>query len=264
VFNVRVGSQEKEWDTEGDLVDQASQVQSVSEFEENGSSFDIHQEAGVSPLVNYPMYIPPFSPLFEQPQQDPYQVQASFQMLGSPYTDSPVYAGTPCGQINLSPEQTVFPFNTYPLESTTEQNPLSPQEYGRSQPTYFSNSMDQSPSNMASNESFAMHTTPPDISDIPADYVAFDGYHMDYHSSSRQDDPDAINSTYPSNLSNQDSYQSFEPNNDSFTQSYHAQAHQPMENMSNSGNGMYTQSQHQYPLSNQDNLNGKISYRFPI
>ena len=127
------------------------------------------------------MYMAPFSPPFDHPQQDPYQIQASFQMLGSPYTDPPVYAGTPCGQINLSPQQAMFPFNTFPMESTPDQSaPMSPQEYDRSPSTFYATTMEHSTSNIRSSESFALQTSAPEVSDIPADYSAFDNYHVDY------------------------------------------------------------------------------------
>jgi len=211
------------------------------------------------------MYIPPFSPQFEPAQHDPYQVQATFQMLGSPYTDSPVYAGTPCGQINLSPQQPIFPFSTYPLESTGDQNgPMSPQEYGRSQATYFSNSLDTASGTMSASESFALHTTPPDVSDIPTDhYAGFDGYQVNYATPSRQDEAQSVTTPYSTNLSNQGNFQSFETNPDAFTQSYHGTDPQGTENaMSPPETSLYMQGQHQYSLANQNHLEGKTERLF--
>jgi hypothetical protein len=228
----------------------------MSEFEEHTFESSSH-DAGVSPSINYPMYIPPFSPPFETTQQDPYQVQASFQMLGSPYTDSPVYTGTPCGQINLSPQQTMFPFSHYPLESAGDHNgPMSPQEYGRSQGSYFPSSIDTSAANMTASESFALHTTPADVSDIPTDYAGFDGYQMNFTTPSRQDESQSVTTPFSANLSNHGAFHSFE-SNDTFTQSYQTSDHQASENLSSPETAMYLQGPHQYALSNQNNLEGK-------
>jgi len=205
--------------------------------------------------VNYPMYVPPYSPSFDHPQQDPYQVQASFQMLGSPYTDSPVYAGTPCGQINLSPQQAMFPFNTFSMESNPDQSaPMSPQDYGRSSTTFYATSMEQSTSNITPSESFALHTSPPEVSDIPTDYSAFENYHVDYNQNTTQVDAHSVNVGYSNNATNQDSFQTYDSNNNEmFSQNYHT-SHHSLENATSSDNGMYMQSQ--YPVNNQTALDG--------
>jgi hypothetical protein len=208
--------------------------------------------------INYPMYVPPFSPPFDQNQQDPYQVQASFQMLGSPYTDTPVYAGTPCGQINLSPQQSMFPFNTFPLDSTPDQNaPMSPQDYDRSS-AYFPTSMEQSSTHMTPAESFALHTSPAEVSDIPADYSAFDNFQMDYNHNAPPPASHALNPTYSNNVSHQETYQTYDSgNHEMYSQSYHPTSHHSVEEGSNSdASGMYIQPQYPAVGNNQNTLEG--------
>ena len=200
------------------------------------------------------MYVSPYSPAFNHPQQDAYQVQASFQMLGSPYTDSPVYAGTPCGQINLSPQQAMFPFNNFPVESTPDQNaPMSPQDYHRSPSTFYATSMEQSTSNITSGESFVLHTSAPEVSNIPTDYSPFDNYHIDYNQNTTQSDAHPIDVGYSNTNTNHDSYQTYDENNEMFSQPYHA-SHHSLENASTSDDGVYMQPQ--YPVNNQTALDG--------
>ena len=254
---MKVGPQEKEWDSEADPTEQQSQTQAGPELDENNTSFDVHQGPGVSP-VNYPMYVPPYSPHFEPSHQDPYQIQASFQMLGSPYTDSPVYAGTPCGQINLSPDHAIFPFNTYPLDSTTDQGtPLSPHEYNRSNATYFPNSIEQSPGDITPNEAFALQTSPPEVSDIPADYT-FEAYQMDFSNTSDHNATQNVNTGYSNTPSNEDSYHSYDSSNNVFPQQYHPNAHQHLENnmASNHGADLYVAGQQPQFSMNHQNLEG--------
>lgn len=210
------------------------------------------QETDYHTTINYPMYVPPYSPSFDHPQPDPYQVQASFQMLGSPYTDSPVYAGTPCGQINLSPQQTMFPFNTFPMEATPDQSaPMKPQDYSRSPTTFYATSMEHSTSQITASESFALHTSPPEVSEIPTDYSAFDDYHIDYNQNTTQVDTNSVNTGYSNTGTNQTSFQTYDNgNNEIYSQNYHASHH----NTSTSNNGMYMQPQ--YPANNQPPLEG--------
>jgi hypothetical protein len=209
--------------------------------------------------VNYPMYVPPFSPPFSQDQQDPYQVQASFQMLGS-YTDSPVYAGTPCGQINLSPQQAMFPFNTYPVDnSTSDQSaPMSPQDYDRSPTAYFPTSLEQSSSHMTPSESFALHTSPPEISDIPADYSGFDNFQMDYNHNAPPPTSHPVNQGYSNTDSHPETYQTYDHgNHEMYSQAYHPTSHHSIEDTSHSDNsGMFLQPQYPASVNNQHALEG--------
>jgi len=257
VFNIKVGPADKEWDSEE--VDHDSRTQNVSEMDDVNSPFGNPDPEYGQPAVNYPMYIPPFSPPEDQNQQDFYQVQASFQMLGSPYTDSPVYAGTPCGHINVSPQQSMFPFNAFPIESSADQNtPMSPQDFGRS-PAYFPTSMEHSNSTMTAGDSFALQTSPPEVSDIPADYSGFENYPMEYNNTTTNDR--TVNEGY-SNQSNQNTYQYENGNNEMFAHGYHG-SHHSLGNTNTTETGMYMPSQ--YPVDNQTNtlegyidLNGQI------
>jgi hypothetical protein len=248
VFNIKVGPADKtEWDSED--VDHDSRTQNVSELDDVNSPFG-NPEPEYGQPINYPMYIPPYSPPFDQNQPDAYQIQASFQMLGSPYTESPVYAGTPCGQINVSPQQSMFPFNTFPIESSTDQNtPMSPQDFGRS-PAYYPTSMEHSNSTMTAGESFALQTSPPEVSDIPADYSAFENYPMEYNNTSTNNTTGNEGYSNNVNMSNQNSYQFENGNSEMFSQGYHS-SHHSLGNANSNEAGMYMQSQ--YPVDNQNN-----------
>ena len=222
------------------------------------SNFDPNPESDFSQHVNYPLYIPQYPNHFEQPQQDPYQVQAEFQNLGSPYTDPPVYAGTPCGQINISPQQTMFPFSSIPLHLTHDQSaPMTPGDYARSPPTFYATTMEQSMSNLNHGDSFALQTSPPEISDIPVDYN-FDEFHMTYPQNDQHDSHTA-NTGYSSAVSNQESFEAYNSNNsDIYSQPYHGEArHQPLEN-SSSNNGLFANSQ--YQTNNQNPLEGNVTF----
>ena len=225
------------------------------ELDEISSDFAPNQDGEFQQPINYPMSIQPYSPHFEQYQQDPYQIQASFQMLGSPYTDSPVYAGTPCGQINLSPQQAMFPFNTYPIDSTPDQGaPLSPQDYDRPSSAFYAGSIEQPTSNVTPAESFALQTSAPEVSDIPADY-AFEGYHMDYNQHSTHSDTPEVNTNYSNTVSDQESYHTYNSgNSEMFSPTYHEGAHHTLENAPTSDHGIYMQPQ--YPVSGQGHLEG--------
>jgi hypothetical protein len=243
-----VGPSEKEWDAEDDS-DPGMHAPINSDMED--STF--HQ-SDYGPPVNYPMYMPPFSPPFDHPQQDPYQIQASFQMLGSPFTDPPVYAGTPCGQINLSPQQAMFPFNTFPIESTPDQSaPMSPQEYDRSPSTFYATTMEHSTSNMPPSESFTLQTSAPEVSDIPADYSAFDNYHVDYSQNGGQADSHSETMAY-SNTTSNETFQTYgAPNTEMFSPTFHT-SHHSLDSGSTTENGIYMQSQ--YPVNDQTQLDG--------
>jgi len=202
--------------------------------------------------------MPPYSPTFDHPQPDPYQIQANFQMLGSPYTSPPVYAGAPCGQINLSPEQAMFPFNTFPLDSTSDQSaPLSPQEY-RSPTAYYQSSMDPTAGNMTPTESFALQMSPPQVSDIPADYSGFEGYQMGFNQNALSHESNSSNASYATAEQNQVPYQTYDSgNNVMYSQQYHSTSHHHVsEPPSTSENGMYVESH--YPVNNQGTLDGYL------
>jgi hypothetical protein len=250
-----VGPQEKEWDSgSGEIVEQESHAGTAPEIDDLPCSFDHDQDHGFSSPVIYPMYIPPFSPHFDHGQQDPYQAQNSFQMLGTPYSDSPVYAGTPCGQINLSPEQAVFPFTTYPLDSTADQNtPMSPQEYARSHTAYFQSSMEVSSGNMTPTDLFAPHTSPPEVSDIPADYAGYDGFQVDFDPASSRNDSQAVSSTFSNSASTQASYPSYDSGNQLFSQPFHSLPHHAEDNPTDTG--MYM-SHHSFASNQQPSLEG--------
>jgi hypothetical protein len=232
-------------------------------------------ESEYAQTMNYPMYVPPFSPSIDQNQQDPYQVQASFQMLGSPYTDSPVYAGTPCGQINLSPQQSMFPFNAYQLDSTPDQStPMSPAEFDQTSASYFPTSFEQSSTHMTPAESFALHSSPVEVADIPADYslvprldlslvppsqnAAFDNYRMDYNHNAPPPSTQTMNSGYPNNISHQETYQTYNTgNNEMYSQAYHPTSHHSVEDNSTSEtSGMYMQPQYPAVADTQNSLEG--------
>lgn len=204
------------------------------------------------------MYIPPYSPPFDQPQQDPYQIQANYQMLGPAYTDTPVYAGTPCGQINLSPHQPMFPFNTFPMESTPSQNgPMSPQEYGRSSSTFYATPMEQSASNMTSGETFTLQTSPPDVSDIPADYAGYENYHIDYSQNQGQADSHTGNGGFSAAVNNDSSFQNYtSSNNEIFSQTYQSNTHASLDNASASASDHGIFMHTQYPVNSQTTLEG--------
>jgi hypothetical protein len=258
VFNIRVGPADSEWDAEGDA-DQDSRTDDMADQHE---AFNSNHESQYGQPVNYPMYMPPYSPPFDQTQQpDPYQVQANYQMLGSPYTSPPVYAGAPCGQINLSPAQPIFPFNTFPIDSTSDQTtPMSPHDY-RSPSTYYQPAMDTTAGNMTAGESFALQMSPPQVSDIPADYSGFDGYQMDFNQNPPPHDSNATNASYGSTEQNQGSYQTYESENSMlYNQQYHSTSHHhTIENPSTSDSGMYVESH--YPVNNQGTLDG-FAHRF--
>jgi hypothetical protein len=259
IFNIKVGPAEKEWDSEGDM-DKGEHPQMDPEVEEDNAPFISNEQPEYSQPINYPMYMSPYSPPFDQ-TQDAYQIPAPFQMLGSAYTDSPVYAGTPCGQINLSPQQAVFPFNTYPIDSTPAQSaPMSPQDYGRSPPTYYASAMEQSASNLSTNESFAVNTSPPEVSEIPANYPSFDGYRVNYNQNATQNESQQTDSGYSNALASQDSYNTYDSGtNEMFHQSFHGTSQQSVGNPSTSDSRMFMPSQ--YPVNNQAALEGTPSLR---
>jgi hypothetical protein len=242
IFNIKIGP-EKEWDTESQ--DQESCTENPASEEANSPFVNEDPEYGQP--INYPMYLTPYSPSFEA--QDPYQAQTSFQMLGSPYTDSPVYAGTPCGQINLSPQQAMFPFNTYPLDSTPDQSAaMSPQDYTASPSTFYAGNMEQSASTLSAANSFALQTSPPEVSDIPANYSGFEAYHMDYQSIQNE----SHNSGY-SNAIAQESFQSYDSASNMYSHPYHT-PHHSVDHQA--GDGMFMHSQ--YPVNDQSTLEGSV------
>lgn len=253
VFNIRVGPGEVEWDSEGGD-DQESRADTVPEQHD---VFAGNQESQYSQPISYPMYMPPYSPTFDHQQPDPYHIQANFhgQMIGSPYTSSPVYAGAPCTQINLSPQQAMFPFNTFPLESTADSAPMSPQDY-RSPSTYYQPSMDPTSGNMTPGESFALQMSPPEVSDIPADYSAFEGYQMDFNQNAPPHDSNATNVAYTNTEQHQGSYQTYDSGNPMmYSQEYNSASHQhAIQNGSAADRGMYVESH--YPVNNQGTLDG--------
>lgn len=223
------------------------------------SNFDPNPESDFQQHVNYPLYLPQYPNHFEQPHPDPYQVQADFQNLGSPYTDTPVYAGTPCGQINISPHQTMFPFPSIPLHLTHDQSaPMTPGDYARSPPTFYAATMEHSMSGLNHGESFTLQTSAPEISDIPIDYN-FDEFHVTYPQND-QHESHSTNAGYSNSVSNQESYDTYNSgNNELFSQSYHNETrHQSVENTSTSNNGLYANSH--YQTSNQNPLEGNIPF----
>lgn len=157
------------------------------------------------------MYMSPsFSPSFDQPQSDPYQVQANLQMLGQPFTENPVYAGTPCGQINLSPQQTMFSFNNYASNPNVDQNtPMSPIDYGRSTQNIYGTPMEHSASAMTAGESFALHTSAPETSAIPANYGAFENFNIEYQNPV-QPEVHSVNLEFPGDGANQPHYPQYQ------------------------------------------------------
>jgi hypothetical protein len=254
VFNIKVGPAEKEWDSEG-IVDHAD---ICSEIDDVSTPFGSNDQTNYSHTVNYPMYMP-YSPPFEQPQQDPYQIHASFHMLGSPYTHTPVYAGTPCGQINLSPQQAVFPFNAFAMsQSHDTSTPMSPQDYGRSPSTFYATPMEQSVSNIPHTESYALPTTPPEVSDIPVDYTAFESYNVDYNQNVDQHESHQMEAGYSREVTDQEHYQRYDSNNhhEIFSQQYPTTSHHTLDNAPTSNNGMFMQAQ--YPINNQPALEGYL------
>lgn len=231
-----------------------------SEIDDVSTPFGSNDQGDYSHSVNYPMYMPPYSPPFEQPQQDPYQIHASFHMLGSPYTHTPVYAGTPCGQINLSPHQAVFPFNTFPMNPTHDSSTaMSPQDYGRSPSTFYATPMEQSVSNIPHSDSYALPTTPPEMSDIPVDYSPFESYNVDYNQNAGQHEPHQGDTGFSGEVSSQDPYQQYDSSNhhEIFDQQYSNASHHALENAPTSSNGMFMQPQ--YPVNNQPALEGKTT-----
>ena len=153
----------------------------------------------------------------------------------------------------------MFPFNPFPLDSTPDQSaPMSPQDYDRSPAAYFPTSMEQTPTHMTPAESFALHTSPADVSDIPADYSAFDNYQMDYNHNAPPPTSHAANPGYSNHVSHQETYQNYDAgNHEMYPQSYHPTHHHSMEDGSNSDNsGMYVQSQFPETVNNQNTLEG--------
>ena len=198
------------------------------------------------------MYMSPsFSPAFDQPQSDPYQVQANLQMLGQTFTENPVYAGTPCGQINLSPQQTMFPFNSYTSNATVEQNtPMSPVEYGRPPANVYSTPMEHSASTMTAGESFALHTSPPETSSIPADYGAFENFHIDYQNPVQSETHHPVNLEFSGDAGPQNQYPQYQPaNSDMYSQPFQQTGHHGLEDNA-ANHGIF-----QYP---NQNLNGEL------
>jgi len=233
-----------------------------SEIDDVSTPFGSNEQSDYSHTVNYPMYMP-YSPPFEQTQQDPYQIHASFHMLGSPYTHTPVYAGTPCGQINLSPQQAVFPFNTFAMsQSHDASTPMSPQDYGRSPSTFYATPMEQSASNIPHTESYALPTTPPEVSDIPVDYAAFESYNVDYNQNVGQHESHQVDAGYSREVTNQEQYQQYESSNhhEIFNQQYPTTSPHTLNNVPTSNNGMFMQAQ--YPVNNQPALEGSIPFAF--
>ena len=259
VFNIKVGPAEKEWDTEGiaDHADISSEIDDVS------TPFGSNDQSDYSHTINYPMYMPPYSPPFEQPQQDPYQIHASFHMLGSPYTHTPIYAGTPCGQINLSPQQAVFPFNTFPMNTNHDANTsISSEDYGRSPSTFYATPMEQSARSVPNTESYTLPTTPPEVSDIPVDYSAFESYNVNYNQNMAQQESHQVDTGYSREVTNQETYQEYDSSNHHgiFNPQYPATSHHAIENAQTSNNGMFMQPQ--YPVNSQPALDGEISFAF--
>jgi hypothetical protein len=255
VFNIKVGPAEQDWDTE-------AAVENPPEPEpEDNPPFSSSEQTDYAPPVNYPMYMPPYSP-FDQPQ-DPYQVQSSYQM-GPTYTDAqPVFAGTPCGQINLSPQQAVFPFNNYTLDSTQDQSPMTPRDYAKSPPTFYAGAMEHSASTLTSGESYTAHTSAPEISDI-ASYPTFDDYHVHYDQNADQPDPEPVTASYSSSMSPQDSFQPYNAglteiyNQQSFPDhSHHQSITNSINNSSTSDSRMYMSSQ--YSTNDQSAIEGYTS-----
>jgi len=202
--------------------------------------------------ADYPMYMSPsFSPAFDQPQPDPYQVQTNLQMLGQSFTENPVYAGTPCGQINLSPQQAMFPFNNYATNSNTDQNG-PPVDYGRPNTNVYAPSMEHSTSTMTAGESFALHTSPPETSAIPADYGAFENFHIEYPNQG-QPEVHPASLDFPGEATNQNHYPQYQPtNNEIYSPQFQQTAHHALED--NSSNHAIFQ---QYP-------NGHLNGEHPI
>jgi hypothetical protein len=251
VFNIKVGPADTEWDRE-ETADR-EQSEAPTDFQDVNA---FSPETPYAQQVNYPLYAP-FSPPFEQTLPDPYQIHASFQMV-SPYTTTPVYAGTPCTQINVSPQQAMFPFNTF--ENNAENTPMSPENY-RSPQQYYATPMAQPNNNMSASESFALQMSPPEVSDIPVDYSGFEYSNMDYTQSTTQTDSSTMTTGYTNPEHDQGAYTTYENNtNFMYSQTYHDNTHQPPpQNTSTTDNGMY--SHPHYPENTQASLEGSAPPR---
>lgn len=255
IFNIKVGPADKaDWDVEPEV----EKHQITSEPDDENPPLAPGEPSDFSPPV-YPMYYAPF----DQPQPDPYQVQASYQMATT-YPDTPVFAGTPCGQINLSPhpQQQVFPFNNYSLDSTQDQSgPMTPRDYGKSPSTFYASAMEHSASNLTSGESYTLHTTAPEISDI-AGYSPFD-YEVHYGQTTGQADVEQVSSGYPTSMPSQDSFHAY---NTAISDMYNQQSypdpnhHQSLTSSiaspSTSEPRMYMQPQ--YPTNDQSGIEGYL------
>jgi len=158
----------------------------------------------------------------------------------------------------LSPAQTIFPFNTFPLDTTSDQNtPMSPHDY-RSPSTYSHAQMNPNASNVTSGDSFALQMSPPQVSDIPADYSGFEAYEMEYNQNRPSHDTNTASRAYANGDQNHGSYQTYESGNSFiYSQPYDSAPHQQVaEHTSSSDNGMYLDSQ--FPINNQGPLEGYI------
>jgi hypothetical protein len=118
--------------------------------------------------------------------------------------------------------------------------------------------MDPTAGNMTPGESFALQMSPPQVSDIPADYSAFEGYQMDFTQTPHQHESNVTNTSYANTEQNQGSYQTYESGtNVLYSEQYPTSHHHSIENPSSSDGAMYTDSH--YQENNQDALDGKTS-----
>jgi hypothetical protein len=249
IFNIKIGPAEKEWDV--DVAPDHSTLGTPFPAEPDDTTFP---PANYASTASYPMYMSPsFSAPFDQPQPDPYEVQANLQMLGQSFTENPVFAGTPCGQINLSPQQTIFPFNNFASSSNVDQNtPMSPVDYGRPNTNVYATPMEHSTSTMTAGESFALHTSPPEASAIPADYGAFDNFNIDYQNPV-QSDVHPVNLEFHQEAANQNHYTQYQPtNNELYSQQFEQATHHGLEDES-TNHGLFQQ----YPNTHLNGMHPK-------
>jgi len=102
---------------------------------------------------------------------------------------------------------------------------------------------------MTAGESFALHTSPPEASSIPADYGAFENFHIEYQNSG-QPEVHSVNLDFPGEVANQNHYSQYQPtNNEMYSSRFQPTSHHALED--NSTNHAVFQ---QYPNTH---LNGE-------